>query len=168
LTEIFEPTGIRQFKLDGQAKVDLPATEKRLSLVFESDPESNIGGDVNKTQQIIPNARVSSENQSLALRYEKRDIPSWYFNADVGTKAHLPWENFARSRASYSTPLGNWLVKASESVFWFNSIGAGETSQVDFDNRLNEFLLFRSSSIATWLVEKQILMYDRIFHSIKR
>jgi hypothetical protein len=154
LTEVFEPGGIRQFKFDGQAKVDLPSTQKRLSLVFESDPEKNIGGDIKKNQQVIPNARVTSDNQALALRYENRDIPSWYFNADVGMKLNIPVENFARSRASYSMPLGDWQFRASETVFWFQTIGAGETSQIDFDKRLSEPLLFRSSSVATWLVEK--------------
>ena len=154
LTETLEPGGIRQFKFDGQAKIDLPATEKRFSLILESSPEKNIGGDIKSTQQYIPDARIATDNQSLAIRYEKRDIPSWYFNADVGVKAHIPLDNFARSRASYSIPLGDWFLKASESVFWFNSIGAGETSQIDFDKKLSEPLLFRSSSIATWLVEK--------------
>jgi len=154
LTEIFEPGGIRQFKFNGQAKVDLPSTQKRLSLVFESDPESNIGGDVKKTQQVIPNARLASDNQALALRYENRDIPSWYFNADVGIKLNIPLENFARSRASYSMSLGDWQFRASETLFWFQTIGAGETSQIDFDKKISEPLLFRSSSVATWMVEK--------------
>lgn len=154
LTEIMEPGGISQFKFDGQAKIDLPATQKRFSLILESDPEKNTGGDVKPTQQYIPNTRIASDNQSLALRYEKRDIPSWYFSADVGIKAHIPLDNFARSRASFTTPLGDWQLKASESLFWFNTIGAGETSQLDFDKKISEPLLFRSSSIATWLVEK--------------
>jgi hypothetical protein len=46
-------------------------------------------------------------------------------------------------------------MKAAQSVYWFNTIGAGETTQIDFEHVLSEPVLFRATSNATWLNDKQ-------------
>jgi hypothetical protein len=76
----------------------------------------------------------------------------------TSTKCHLARINinpFARARGSYSVPLGQWRLKAAESVYWFNTIGAGETTQLDLEHFLSEAILFRASSNATWLNDVQ-------------
>jgi hypothetical protein len=40
-------------------------------------------------------------------------------------------------------------------VYWFNTLGAGETTQVDLERIISPPLLFRASSIATWLNDNQ-------------
>ena len=44
LSEVFEPDGQRKFALRGRAKLSLPATQRRLHLLLETDPEKNITG----------------------------------------------------------------------------------------------------------------------------
>jgi hypothetical protein len=46
-------------------------------------------------------------------------------------------------------------MKASESVFWFNTLGAGESTQLDLEKVLSSSRLFRSSTNATWLRDKE-------------
>jgi hypothetical protein len=48
-----------------------------------------------------------------------------------------------------------WRMKVAQSVFWFHSIGAGETTQLDMEHFLSNMALFRASSNATWLHDKQ-------------
>lgn len=45
--------------------------------------------------------------------------------------------------------------KLAETLFWFNSIGAGETTQLDPERTISEPLLFRATSVATWLNDRQ-------------
>lgn len=58
---------------------------------------------------------------------------------------------FARARASFTNPMGAWRLKAAQSAYWFYTIGAGETSQLDLERLISEPLLFRATSTATWL-----------------
>lgn len=152
LTKVYEPGDSGgNMVLDGQAKLDLPSTERRFSLMLESNPEKNISSDTPK-RPVIASDVVTSNNQSVALRIEKPPEESpWHFSADAGIKARLPPEPFVRTRASYTKPLEDWRIKAAETVFWFSSIGAGETTQVDFERIISEPVLFRATSTATWM-----------------
>jgi hypothetical protein len=51
--------------------------------------------------------------------------------------------------------VGEWHLNAAESVYWFNTLGAGETSQLDLEHVLSLSLLFHASSNATWLNNTQ-------------
>ena len=46
-------------------------------------------------------------------------------------------------------------MKAAETVFWFNTTGVGETTQLDFERPISEPFLFRATSSATWLNNRQ-------------
>ncbi len=98
---------------------------------------------------------AAPQKLSLAARYEKPEENRWHFSSDAGIQVHIPLEPFARARGTYTLPMEQWRMKASQSVFWFNTIGAGETSQVDFEHFLSEPVLFRASSTATWMHDKQ-------------
>jgi hypothetical protein len=152
IAKVFEPGGAGNVVLDGQAKMDLPSTERRFSLMLESNPEKNLSADTSKQRPVLANDVVTSNNQSAAIRYEKPPEESrWHFSADTGVKVRVPLEPFVRSRASYTLPMENWRMKAAETVFWFSSIGAGETTQVDFERIIIEPVLFRATSTATWM-----------------
>lgn len=152
LSKVQESGGGGDLVLDGQARIDLPATEKRFSLVLESNPEKNLSGDTGKNRPVLANDVVTSNNQSAALRYEKRPEESrWHYSADTGIKIGMPLDPFVRTRGSYTLPMEKWRMKAAETVFWFNTIGAGETTQLDLERLISEPLLFRATSTATWM-----------------
>lgn len=137
--------------LDGQAKLDLPSSEKRFSLMLESNPEKNISGDITK-QPVASNDVATGSNQSAALRVDNPSEESpWHFSADTGVRVRLPLEPFVRTRASYTRPFEQWRMKAAETLFWFSSIGAGETTQIDFERAISEPTLFRATTTATWM-----------------
>jgi hypothetical protein len=162
LTRVAGFGGDRKFNLAARLNLRLPVTEGRLHLLLETDPEKNL------TEQPIPGQSTPAQGQTvlrnqvvapssvaLSARYETAVENVWHFSTDAGLKFPIPVRPFVRSRASYSTPMGDWRLKASESVYWFNTLGVGETSQLDLEHFISEPVLFRATSTATWLNDKQ-------------
>jgi hypothetical protein len=137
-----------------RAKVHLPIAEQRMHLVLETNPDKNAGTDPKQTQPLQKS--TSPQSYAAALRYEKADAERWHFSADSGVKFQgLHTAPFARSRASLAIPKGEWRIKVAESVFWFNTLGVGETTQLDFERPISAPLLFRATSTAAWLNNTQ-------------
>ena len=151
--------GDRKLVLSARANLNLPSTEKKLHLLIESNPDQNITGEPAPNQNTAINNQVSGpQSYGLALRYEKvkEELKALHISADAGLKFQgIHIDPFMRARSSYSIPFDNWRLKAAESVYWFNTIGAGETTQVDLEHVLSEPVLFRATSNATWLNDKQ-------------
>lgn len=144
-------------KIDFAARVNLrlPVTEGRLHLLLETDPENNINAQPTPGSTVIQNKVVVPRSVAVAARYATAKEDTWHFSTDVGIKFPIPPRPFVRSRGSYTIPLGNWRLKAEESVYWFNTLGAGETSQLDLEKIISPPLLFRASTNVTWLNDKQ-------------
>ncbi len=150
--------GDRKFVLSGRAKLDLPSTQKRFHLLLETNPDKNVTGEAMQNQTTPVNKVVAPESYSAAVRYEKSKelAQPWFVSSDLGVKFQGIHANpFARARGSYAVPINEWRLKAAETVFWFNTLGAGETTQLDVERILSEPMLFRATSNATWLNDKQ-------------
>lgn len=153
--------GDRTIKLGGRVNLRLPETEGRLHMLLESTPENNI------TDEPTPNLDLGAKGSTLtnkvavpgsvgvAVRYQATEENFWHFNTDWGVKFPLPPRPFVRSMGSFSAPLGEWRMKTMESVYWFNTLGAGETTQVDLERKLSEPVMLRATSISTWLNNTQ-------------
>ena len=160
LTRVAGFDGDRKFDLAARLNFRLPITEGRLHLLLETDPEKNITAEPAPDSRVIRNKVVVTRSVALATRYatEATDEDTWHFSTDAGLKFPIPVQPFVRARASYSAPLGEkWRLKAMESAYWFNTLGAGATTQLDVERKLSTLLLFRSSSIITWLNDKHNL-----------
>ncbi len=149
--------GERKFVLSGRANVRLPATERRLHLLIETDPDKNATVDPANTRTPPLRKATPPESYAAALRFERAAAERWHFSADGGLKfAGLNTAPFARTRASLTKPLDDqWRLKVAESLFWFNTIGAGESTLLDLERTISEPVLFRASSSATWLHDTQ-------------
>jgi hypothetical protein len=151
--------GDRKLVLSARANLNLPSTEKKLHLLIESNPDQNTSGEPVTNQNIAINNQVSEpQSYGLALRYEKakEELKAKHISADAGLKFQgIHINPFMRARSSYSVSSDTWRMKAAQSVYWFNTIGAGETTQIDFEHVLSEPVLFRATSNATWLNDKQ-------------
>lgn len=154
--------GDRRFNLAANINLNLPVTEGRLHLLLETDPEQNIIPDKYITtttttadgHTVLRDKIVVPGSAALALRYATEADNVWHFNVDGGLKFPIPVKPFVRTRGSYSAPLGEWRMKAVESVYWFNTLGVGSTTQLDFEHVISAPMLFRASSNATWLKDK--------------
>lgn len=159
-----------KFDLATRMNLRLPVTEGRLHLLLETDPEKNISAEPTPGSTVLRDKVVVPKSVALAARYATAEEGLWHFSTDLGIKFPIPPKPFVRSRASYAVPLGSqWRLKAEESVYWFNTLGAGETTTLDFERIISPPLLFRASSNATWLNDKQNfdLRQDlSIFHTL--
>ena len=147
-TESMEQNGNNFFAINGQAKLDLPAATRRFRLVIESDAATNTAGEVKKNVT-TPKKTATQTQYAASLRFEQQEKGVWHFSSELGANAEFPLDPFTRLRGSYSIPLGDWRMKATETVFWFRSIGLGETIQLDFEHLLSSPVLFRATSTST-------------------
>jgi len=152
-TKLYGYGGDHKLDLAVRASLRLPVTEARLHLLVETDPEKNIiTSPTPVTRPIaVPGQAPVPNSVALAVRYAKEKKGVWHFNTDWGIKFPIPPKPFVRTRVSYSIPMGEWRLKAAESVYWFNTLGAGETTQLDLERIISPPLLFRSSTVVTWL-----------------
>lgn len=141
--------------LSGRAKLNLPVTEQRLHLLLETNPDLTVTGEQTPGLPSLLNRVVKPESYAVAARYEKSKESIWDFSTDAGIKFQSGLTPFARARGSYSVPMDRWRLKAVESVYWFNTIGVGETTQIDVERFISKPAFFRATSTATWLKDKQ-------------
>ena len=156
-------SGDSQYVLSGRAKLHLPNTEQRLHLTFESNPDQNPAADPSKTSKqpnpansLIPKNLV--DTIAAALRFEGVSGEHVHFSTDAGLQFQgLNTTPFTRARGSIEDSFDLWRVKATETLFWFNTIGAGESTQLDVERFISDPLLFRATSNATWMHDSQHL-----------
>lgn len=142
--------------LSGRAKVRLPNTEKKLHLLIESDPETSQSADAKRSTATKPGARTAPKSYAAGVRIEKVEEERWHYSSDIGLQFQgLSTRPFARGRVSYTQPVDEWRLKASETLFWFYSTGPGETTQFEMERDLGELKQFRSTSSATWMHDTQ-------------
>jgi len=169
LNETLDEGGKAAFGFEGKAKLDLPAASKRFQIVLESNPEQKTAGEVKKDQPVVPTKEIAPASYAASLRYEKAEESLWHFSSEAGIKFQFPLDPFVRIRGSYAVPIGEWRLKMAETLFWFNTIGSGETTQFDMERVLSNPVLFRATSTATCLVLPQScdLRQDfSIFHTL--
>lgn len=168
-TRVMEHGGNRNIVLSARAKLHLPAAEERFRILLETNPDKNITGEPVQGQPVLLDKVVAPESYAVAARYEKAAESIWHFSTDAGIKIQSGLTPFARMRGSYSVPLDQWRLKATETVFWFNTIGVGESTQLDLERLLSEPLLFRSSTNASWLRDRDSLELRQdlsIYHAL--
>lgn len=160
LLQITEEGNKPKYEVRLQGKLTLPHTQERLNLLFESDPEENNNPD----SSVI--GAVESTEQSLGLRYVQYSSKWFRAHTDAGIRFHSGLDTFVRFRLRGLYTTGNWQFRAAETLFWRDSTGPGETSQLDIERRIREDYLFRSTSQATWLDEEQQFDMGQDFYLI--
>ena len=169
--QTIEQSGNRIFKFEGKAKLDLPAAQKRFQLVLEVNPEKKAAGEVNKNQPVnttLPST-TTPDKYAASFRFEESEESNWHFSSETGIKVELPLDPFVRTRGRYSIPLGEWRLSFTESLFWFGTIGLGETTQIELERVLSKPVLFRATSTATCMETTQICDMRQdlaLFHTV--
>jgi hypothetical protein len=177
LTRVFDNAAGNKVVPTFRAKFHLPALQKRMQswlknvhLLVESNPDQNPSGTAPgaSASPTTGKGRVSMfrevstpDSYGVALRLENAEDAPSRLSADGGLKLvnaddisklnNTSIDPFVRTRGSVKDVWGAVQVQLAESVFLFNSIGLGESTQFDMDYRFSDPLLFRSTSIASWL-----------------
>lgn len=169
LTQTLGSGGAKSFAFAGKAKLDFPAATRRFQFVLESNKEKKTAGDGKTDQPATPQEVAAPEKYAASLRYEKSEESRWHFSSEGGANIQFPIDPFLRTRGSYAIPFGEWRMKVAETLFWFNTSGLGETTQLDMEHVLSEPVLFRATSTATCHETTQICELGQaftIFHTL--
>ena len=163
---VLKKSGSSDFNPQLQAKVILPALEKRLHILLESD--SNITGEVPTaavpTQSGAPKVNVPNDFRA-AVQVQVADTPRWNINTDAGLRFHgLTLPPFARVRASRVQTVRQWQLRFTEAVYWYEQSGMGESTQFDADYKFNDRYLGRSRTQAIWSDHDQRFDYEQSFY----
>ncbi len=158
-----------------RAKFHLPNAQKRLHLLFESNPDQNLPGQTLLQQFQQQEASVfksvaTPDSYGAAIRFENKEGSPYQLSADGGLKADSGQQfytysihPFVRSSASYVQNLNSLQLKLTQSLFWFNSTGLGENTQLDLDHHYTDKVLFRATSGATFLVSNEDFTFHQDF-----
>ena len=162
---VFKKSGSSDFNPQLQAKVVLPALEKRLHILLESN--SDITGEVPTasvpTQSGTPHVNVPNDFRA-AVQVQVTDSPHWNINTDAGLRFHgLTLPPFARLRISRVQSVRQWQFRLTEALYWYEQSGMGESTQYDVDYRFNDHYLGRSRTQAIWSDHDQRFDFEQSF-----
>ena len=162
---VLRKSGASNFNPQLQAKVVLPALEKRLHILLESnsditgtEPTSSV-----PTQSGAPKVNVPSDFRA-AVQVLLTDSPHWNINTDAGARFHgLSLPPFVRVRASRVQTVHQWQFRFTEAAYWYEQSGMGESTLFDTDYKFNDQYLGRSRTQAIWSDHDQRFDFEQSF-----
>jgi hypothetical protein len=116
-------------------KLDLPNTKRRWKLFFESD-----NTDADRLDQKVRNVGSGADTEAVGgLRLENDPTDAWRVSTDVGLRARIPLDAFARFKARRDWRLGNpWIMTFEHEDWYFHEKGFGTENSLDFHRPLGE------------------------------
>jgi hypothetical protein len=149
---------------DIKFKIDLPKTEFRWSLIFETDPDDF---ETLEEQQQDNKARErafeSTDGSTGALKFVLNDWQYWKTDFDVGVKTPLPLNPFVRFNMNRSYQVTElWKAHLKHSVYYFNQEGFGERSTLLLLRPLAPEWTFLNFINMRWQDVGQILEFSEV------
>lgn len=166
---ITDKHGETRYAGDLRIKIDLPKTKKKMKLVLESDTEQELQSGLDHPAEQSPGKAASEADYYAALQRELAEFDEWKFYSSLGLKLRIPLDPFLRIRATRLENFAKWKMRFSETLFWFDSLGTGAASLLEFDRTMYNNLLFRSTSSAIWKDETddyELTQSFKLFHEI--
>ncbi|MGF1698707.1 hypothetical protein L4D09_00005 [Photobacterium makurazakiensis] len=113
-------------------KIDLPHTEKRWKVIFETDPDDF--DRLEDKQRGISNSSDSSLSGAVGgFRLQDRQWGNWNADFDVGLKIKLPLDPFTRANVHRVDKISrNWTTRIKQEVFYFHNKGPGAITSFNF------------------------------------
>jgi len=140
-------------------KLDLPRTNRKLSLVIESENDQNQINDSENTTApatTAPTTQAQGSSVTPSVQYVVRDNKQWHIRAHLG----MQFDNGdpdpttkLRIRRLFRGDI--WNFRITETLFWYESVGEGETTQFDLERALNPQFFFRATNKSTWHKETE-------------
>lgn len=124
-------------RLEGRLKLDLPYTNQRAKILFQSEDDS--GYTLNRD----PEKNVEKASYFTSLRLLLKDSDSWSSDFDLGVHWDIPPDPFVRLRAKKQIDFSSFNIRAVQSIFHYVIDGLGEKTELQFDRPIDEERLFR-------------------------
>lgn len=138
-SETLEKAGRTYVKQKVKLKLDLPNTEKRLKIIFESDPEDNDSLEERNRELVSESVRLTDDGStSGALRAMLAGNDKWRVSIDAGLRS-TPIDPFARCRIKRKDQFGDQLnTRIQQSLYYFDEDGWIESSELYIQYQLTE------------------------------
>lgn len=135
-----------------RARFALPNMQDRLRLVFGRVDDREIIEDARPGGSSLPQnfQRVDDEAWLLGLGYSEQSglENGWDFGA--GIKIHTPVDPYTKASYRHNFTFNDaTALRARQTVFWRDSLGLGETTEIDLDYLLTPELLLRWDNTGT-------------------
>lgn len=162
--QIIRESGDKVLKEKIKIRLDLPNTEKRLKLVFETDPDDLDSLDNKKRDADFEDVRVTKdESASGALRFIINETSLWQVNLDTGVRTPLPLNAFARLKLRRRTPINElWLGYFRQSFYYYHQDGWGANSSYEVGRPIGEHFFFDNEVEVQFTDERNLWEFSEI------
>lgn len=153
VTEFWDDRDDFRTRVRLRARIALPTAQKRLKLLFgrvddqeiEQDSQSEAGTN-------LPSSfgKVADESWLLGLGYSKQGKLHNGFDFSTGVRLRTPVDPYSKATYRHNFVFSDDVtLRARQTLFWRDSRGWGETTEVSVDKLLTERLLLRWDNGAT-------------------
>lgn len=140
-------------KIKLRVRVALPTAERRMRLLFgRVDDQEVQSGSQNEAGASTPSSfnRVQDDAWLLGLGYSKQGELKNGFDFGAGVRIRTPVDPYTKATYRHNLVFGDdAAVRARQTIFWRDSRGWGETTELAFDKLLDPRFLLRFSNAAT-------------------
>ncbi|MFO7984047.1 MAG: hypothetical protein R6V08_11390 [Desulfuromonadales bacterium] len=152
---VIERGGLLSVEEDFSLSVDLPRTERRIKLVFESENDDDFFNEGNGDSSVSNDFRTSGGKEySAALQFFVRETKRWNVSLSPGLRFRTPPDPFIRLRLRRTQDLGTtWRARLTERLTEYLDRGLESRTTLEFERRTGEGQLFRLSSRILWREE---------------
>lgn len=163
VSQLFEEGGESSVNNDLKVRVDLPRTQKRYKLVFDSSPdddESLKGQDQDRPDN---ERRLKDEGSSGALRIVLNEWQAFKPDVDVGVRGPLPLDVFLKFRLRRDFKLTEaWYLRWRGSLYHFHQEGPGSQGRFDIGRPIGENWHYNNSLQAKWQHDERMVEYSDV------
>lgn len=150
-----------------RARLALPAMQDRLRLVFgRVDEREGVENTGEQGGGALPSSfnRVEDDTWLLGLGYSKQEGLEDGFDFGAGIRIRTPVDPYTKGTYRHNFIFTDaTALRARQTLFWRDSRGYGETTEVDLDHLLTPRLLLRWSNTATLAEDVERLEWTSAF-----
>lgn len=139
------------YKFTGRLKLELPNTNRRLKLIVASEDDSEYSIE----KQPIQN--LENATYTTAIRVILNERSAWDTDIDFGMRGGFPLNPYSRVRARRYDQIFSWKNRFTQTFYYTNLEGWGETTELRFDKSLT------SKHLLVFNTEADYLLQDNFF-----
>lgn len=167
LDTIFDEEGGDSYTGDVKVKLQLPRTEEKLKLTFESDPDEARDA-LDRTLEDSPREAAEERDYYGGIQATLGDERKWRIKPGIGFKFSKPIDIYLRLRFDRNYKWTDWLFRPSQTFYTFKEKGFGSDTEFNLDYQIARDLLFRSTSFIRYTDEYDYFEPSQLFSLIHR
>ena len=154
---------------DFKFRLHLPATEKRFSIIIESESENKETLEEKARPSASQDNRFDSSRVTAALEFARSEAELWKTRTLLGVKAEIPGDIFVKFSAKRRWELSDqWTMPYKFKIEHYIVDGLEIETSLAFDRPLEDELFFSATTGFEWSEEEDVTQGAQIFSLKKR